>query len=174
MLKRQVVEGKVRAEAGAAYVPTLGWLRAEEAATGPQEGCQTSEARAKRLGSPHPGFPRTGPRYDTRTIVWICLTLITGLVVLLLLLICKKRWVVLGPGHPEPLPLERCVSCLSPALAEPATLGAWGGAALQTDLFFPSFLAHFSLSPSTFRPTSHFPSTCPALSFCISSSLTNF
>uniref|UniRef100_G1NZF7 Ephrin type-A receptor 8 n=1 Tax=Myotis lucifugus TaxID=59463 RepID=G1NZF7_MYOLU len=32
-----------------------------------------------------------GPRYDTRTIVWICLTLITGLVVLLLLLICKKR-----------------------------------------------------------------------------------
>ncbi|OBS60545.1 hypothetical protein A6R68_08312 [Neotoma lepida] len=35
------------------------------------------------------GKPR--PRYDTRTIVWICLTLITGLVVLLLLLICKKR-----------------------------------------------------------------------------------
>ncbi|VTJ50799.1 Hypothetical predicted protein [Marmota monax] len=32
-----------------------------------------------------------GPRYDTRTIVWICLTLISGLVVLLLLLICKKR-----------------------------------------------------------------------------------
>lgn len=37
-----------------------------------------------------PGLP-SGPRYDTRTIVWICLTLITGLVVLLLLLICKKR-----------------------------------------------------------------------------------
>lgn len=36
-------------------------------------------------------FCPTGPRYDTRTIVWICLTLITGLVVLLLLLICKKR-----------------------------------------------------------------------------------
>lgn len=36
------------------------------------------------------GLP-AGPRYDTRTIVWICLTLITGLVVLLLLLICKKR-----------------------------------------------------------------------------------
>ncbi|XP_036888806.1 ephrin type-A receptor 8 [Sturnira hondurensis] len=35
------------------------------------------------------GKPR--PRYDTRTIIWICLTLITGLVVLLLLLICKKR-----------------------------------------------------------------------------------
>ncbi|XP_015340278.1 ephrin type-A receptor 8 [Marmota marmota marmota] len=35
------------------------------------------------------GKPR--PRYDTRTIVWICLTLISGLVVLLLLLICKKR-----------------------------------------------------------------------------------
>nr|XP_051712667.1 ephrin type-A receptor 8 isoform X2 [Oryctolagus cuniculus] len=35
------------------------------------------------------GKPR--PRYDTRTIVWICLTLITGLVVLLVLLICKKR-----------------------------------------------------------------------------------
>ncbi|XP_068934374.1 ephrin type-A receptor 8 [Petaurus breviceps papuanus] len=33
----------------------------------------------------------TGLRYDTRTIVWICLTLITGLVILLLLLICKKR-----------------------------------------------------------------------------------
>uniref|UniRef100_A0A6I8NPP3 Ephrin type-A receptor 7 n=1 Tax=Ornithorhynchus anatinus TaxID=9258 RepID=A0A6I8NPP3_ORNAN len=33
----------------------------------------------------------TGLRYDTRTIVWICLTLITGLVLLLLLLICKKR-----------------------------------------------------------------------------------
>ena len=52
MLKRQVVEGRVGAEAGAAYVPTLGWLRAEEAATAPQEGCQTCEARAKRLGSP--------------------------------------------------------------------------------------------------------------------------
>lgn len=36
-------------------------------------------------------FLPAGPRYDTRTIVWICLTLITGLVVLLLLLICKKR-----------------------------------------------------------------------------------
>uniref|UniRef100_A0A6I8PAY4 Ephrin type-A receptor 7 n=1 Tax=Ornithorhynchus anatinus TaxID=9258 RepID=A0A6I8PAY4_ORNAN len=35
------------------------------------------------------GKPRL--RYDTRTIVWICLTLITGLVLLLLLLICKKR-----------------------------------------------------------------------------------
>ncbi|XP_027626465.1 ephrin type-A receptor 8, partial [Tupaia chinensis] len=35
------------------------------------------------------GKPR--PRYDTRTIVWICLTLITGLVMLLLLLICKWR-----------------------------------------------------------------------------------
>ncbi|KAM9036839.1 ephrin type-A receptor 8 [Sarcophilus harrisii] len=33
----------------------------------------------------------TGLRYDTRTIVWICLTLITGLLILLLLLICKKR-----------------------------------------------------------------------------------
>ncbi|XP_072011550.1 ephrin type-A receptor 8 isoform X1 [Engystomops pustulosus] len=30
-------------------------------------------------------------RYDTMTIVWICLTLITGLVVLLTVLICKKR-----------------------------------------------------------------------------------
>ncbi|RLV93186.1 hypothetical protein DV515_00013551 [Chloebia gouldiae] len=30
-------------------------------------------------------------RYDTMTIVWICLTLITGLVTLLVVLICKKR-----------------------------------------------------------------------------------
>ncbi|OWK54620.1 Ephrin type-A receptor 8 [Lonchura striata] len=30
-------------------------------------------------------------RYDTMTIVWICLTLITGLVILLVVLICKKR-----------------------------------------------------------------------------------
>ncbi|NXQ30557.1 EPHA8 protein, partial [Alaudala cheleensis] len=30
-------------------------------------------------------------RYDTMTIVWICLTLITGLVALLVVLICKKR-----------------------------------------------------------------------------------
>ncbi|XP_077116635.1 ephrin type-A receptor 8 isoform X2 [Ranitomeya variabilis] len=30
-------------------------------------------------------------RYDTMTIVWICLTLITGLVILLAVLICKKR-----------------------------------------------------------------------------------
>ncbi|XP_069466980.1 ephrin type-A receptor 8 [Ambystoma mexicanum] len=30
-------------------------------------------------------------RYDTMTIVWICLTLITGLVILLVFLICKKR-----------------------------------------------------------------------------------
>ncbi|XP_041425874.1 ephrin type-A receptor 8 isoform X2 [Xenopus laevis] len=30
-------------------------------------------------------------RYDTRTIVWICLILITGLVILLTVLICKKR-----------------------------------------------------------------------------------
>lgn len=49
-----------------------------------------------------PWFPPAGPRYDTRTIVWICLTLITGLVMLLLLLICKKRWVVLGPATPNP------------------------------------------------------------------------
>ncbi|KAG8506661.1 Ephrin type-A receptor 8 [Galemys pyrenaicus] len=33
----------------------------------------------------------SGPRHDTRTIVWICLTLISGLAVLLLLLVCKKR-----------------------------------------------------------------------------------
>uniref|UniRef100_A0A673T901 receptor protein-tyrosine kinase n=1 Tax=Suricata suricatta TaxID=37032 RepID=A0A673T901_SURSU len=46
------------------------------------------------------GKPR--PRYDTRTIVWICLTLITGLVVLLLLLICKKRWVVPSSATPSP------------------------------------------------------------------------
>uniref|UniRef100_A0A8I3MB23 Ephrin type-A receptor 8 n=1 Tax=Canis lupus familiaris TaxID=9615 RepID=A0A8I3MB23_CANLF len=50
------------------------------------------------------GKPR--PRYDTRTIVWICLTLITGLVVLLLLLICKKRqWLRSLPDsddHPHP------------------------------------------------------------------------
>lgn len=51
-----------------------------------------------------PAFPPAGPRYDTRTIVWICLTLITGLVVLLLLLICKKRWAVLGLGHARPRP----------------------------------------------------------------------
>ena len=90
ILKRQVVEGRVGAEAGATCAPTL---RAEEAATGPQEGCQTSEARAKMLGNapPRPRFSHVGPRYDTRTIVWICLTLISGLVVLLLLLICKKR-----------------------------------------------------------------------------------
>lgn len=50
--------------------------------------------------SPHPALPALGPRYDTRTIVWISLTLIAGLVVLLLLLICKKRWVVLVPSHP--------------------------------------------------------------------------
>ncbi|XP_067328937.1 ephrin type-A receptor 8 [Anolis sagrei] len=31
------------------------------------------------------------PRYDTTTVVWICLTLISGLVTLLLFLICKKR-----------------------------------------------------------------------------------
>ncbi|XP_075762425.1 ephrin type-A receptor 8 isoform X3 [Pelodiscus sinensis] len=30
-------------------------------------------------------------RYDTMTIIWICLTLITGLVLLLVVLICKKR-----------------------------------------------------------------------------------
>ncbi|XP_074977095.1 ephrin type-A receptor 8 isoform X3 [Caretta caretta] len=30
-------------------------------------------------------------RYDTMTIIWICLTLITGLVILLVVLICKKR-----------------------------------------------------------------------------------
>uniref|UniRef100_K7GC54 receptor protein-tyrosine kinase n=1 Tax=Pelodiscus sinensis TaxID=13735 RepID=K7GC54_PELSI len=30
-------------------------------------------------------------RYDTMTIIWICLTLITGLVLLLAVLICKKR-----------------------------------------------------------------------------------
>ncbi|OXB60737.1 hypothetical protein ASZ78_006100 [Callipepla squamata] len=30
-------------------------------------------------------------RYDTMTIVWICLTLITGLIALLVVLICKKR-----------------------------------------------------------------------------------
>lgn len=55
------------------------------------------EGLASRPGSP------TGPRYDTRTIVWICLTLITGLVVLLVLLICKKRWVVLSlPATPRP------------------------------------------------------------------------
>ncbi|PIO22808.1 hypothetical protein AB205_0097020 [Aquarana catesbeiana] len=33
----------------------------------------------------------TALRYDTMTIVWICLTLITGLVILLTFLICKKR-----------------------------------------------------------------------------------
>ncbi|XP_039223586.1 ephrin type-A receptor 8 isoform X1 [Crotalus tigris] len=31
------------------------------------------------------------PQYDTMTVVWVCLTLISGLVALLLLLICKKR-----------------------------------------------------------------------------------
>ncbi|KAM6434516.1 ephrin type-A receptor 8 isoform 2-T2 [Liasis olivaceus] len=31
------------------------------------------------------------PQYDTMTVVWICLTLISGLVALLLLLVCKKR-----------------------------------------------------------------------------------
>ncbi|XP_044308173.1 ephrin type-A receptor 8, partial [Varanus komodoensis] len=31
------------------------------------------------------------PRYDTTTVVWICLTLISSLVALLLFLICKKR-----------------------------------------------------------------------------------
>ncbi|XP_078235246.1 ephrin type-A receptor 8 [Pogona vitticeps] len=31
------------------------------------------------------------PRYDTTTVIWICLTLISGLVSLLLFLICKKR-----------------------------------------------------------------------------------
>eukprot|EP00079_Xenopus_tropicalis_P032469 XP_017946240.1 PREDICTED: ephrin type-A receptor 8-like [Xenopus tropicalis] len=31
-------------------------------------------------------------RYNTRTIVWICLILITGLVILLSVLICKKRY----------------------------------------------------------------------------------
>uniref|UniRef100_A0A8C5X7N8 receptor protein-tyrosine kinase n=1 Tax=Malurus cyaneus samueli TaxID=2593467 RepID=A0A8C5X7N8_9PASS len=36
-------------------------------------------------------------RYDTMTIVWICLTLITGLVALLVVLICKKSAHLLSP-----------------------------------------------------------------------------
>lgn len=72
------------------------------------------EGLASRPGSP------TGPRYDTRTIVWICLTLITGLVVLLVLLICKKRWVVLSlPGYPASFLLLTAV----PRQCSPCTWG---------------------------------------------------
>lgn len=65
-----------------------------------------------------PCCPPAGPRYDTRTIVWICLTLITGLVTLLLLLICKKRWVAMAPAT-----LSRCLACGASCLALPGAGG---------------------------------------------------
>uniref|UniRef100_A0A8C9PIN5 Ephrin type-A receptor 8 n=1 Tax=Spermophilus dauricus TaxID=99837 RepID=A0A8C9PIN5_SPEDA len=78
---QQGLSGEVRG----GQVGTKGWLMAEEVPTG-----QGHPMPALKAGS-STWLPRAGPRYDTRTIVWICLTLILGLVVLLLLLICKKR-----------------------------------------------------------------------------------
>lgn len=85
-----------------------------------------------------PRFPPAGPRYDTRTIVWICLTLITGLVALLLLLICKKRWVVLGPSHPQPL---SWTLCLLPVLSPVP-----GAGLTYRGTFLPSWKRHSSLA----------------------------
>ena len=83
---------------------------------GPGKAARPLGLRPGPSGWPPPAWlPPTGPRHDTRTIVWICLTLIAGLVVLLLLLICKKRWVVLAPSHPKPLPR----STVSPACPRP-------------------------------------------------------
>lgn len=81
----------------------------------PTEPGRATRPPGLRGWCPTPLSSSAGPRYDTRTIVWICLTLITGLVVLLLLLICKKRCVVPAPNHPKPL----LWSPVSPACAEP-------------------------------------------------------
>lgn len=114
------------AEEELACALTLGWLLAKEAPHWPQgpsqagsEDCQTPRPKAKAESLvPQPWLSPAGPRYDTRTIVWICLTLITGLVVLLLLLICKKRWVV-WPSHTQPL----LSSAVPPACPQPHRAG---------------------------------------------------